>query len=95
MHVEVRVSRLRFVGEGKTRAYVDIVIDNSLAIHGVRLVEGQKGFFLSFPSTKWERDGRYYAVVHPVSKEAREAIWHAVLGEFQRQAEAARGGLQR
>lgn len=94
--MEVRVSRLRFVGEGKTLAYVDIVVDNSLAIHGVRLVEGQKGLFLSFPSAKWERDGRYYAVVHPVSTEAREAIWQAVLAEFQRQAEAAaRSGLQR
>lgn len=92
--MEVKVSRVHVLqdAKGKTRAFADVVVSGAVAIHGVRIIESEKGLFISFPAEKSEKDGRYYEVVHPVTKEAREAIRQAVLGEYQRQAQAARTG---
>lgn len=97
MRVEVKVSRVHMLqdAQGKTRAYADVIVSGAVAIHGVRVIEGDKGLFVSFPAEKSEKDGRYYEVVHPVTKEAREAIQQAVLGEYHKQARAEKAGPQR
>ena len=69
--------------QGKLRAYVVIVIDDSLAIHGLRIIEGENGLFVSMPSRK-QQDGKFVDVVHPINPQTREMIEHSVLVEYQR-----------
>jgi stage V sporulation protein G len=44
--------------EGRLRAYVVIVIDDGLAIHGLRIIQGDHGLFISMPS-KTKPDGTF------------------------------------
>lgn len=52
----------------KTKAFVDLELDDTLVIKGIMLVEGENGLFLSFPSKKG-KDGKYYNSVYSLDKE--------------------------
>lgn len=54
-------------GSSKTKAFIDLELDDTLVIKGLTLVEGNDGLFLSFPSTKG-RDGKYYNSVYSLDK---------------------------
>ena len=36
----------------RLKAYVDITLDESLVIHGLKLMQGEQGLFVAMPSRK-------------------------------------------
>ena len=53
--------------------------------HGIKVCEGEKGRFVSMPSTQYtDRDGnkQYQDIFHPISKGARNALNQAVLNAY-------------
>ena len=54
-------------------------------MHGMRVVDGEKGLFVAMPSTSFQRDGKteYQETFHPVSGEARKALNDAVLQAYE------------
>lgn len=83
---EVRIRRVS--GEGRVRAVASITLNNAFAVHDVRLVEGEKGLFVSMPSRR-RVSGEYYDVAHPITAEARSAIHKAVIKAFGEQIQQA------
>lgn len=55
-------------GNSKTKAFIDLKLDDTLVIKGLTLVNGDNGLFLSFPSTKG-KDGKYYNSIYSLDKE--------------------------
>lgn len=53
-------------------------------IKGVRVVESDKGLFVSMPSHK-DRDGKYQDIAFPTTAAGRELVNSAVLAEYDRQ----------
>jgi stage V sporulation protein G len=49
--------------------------------HGISIVEGKNGLFVSMPQTK-DAKGEYRDIFHPVTSEGRKALNEAVLEEF-------------
>lgn len=81
--MQVKVSRLRLAPDnGTVKAYAEVTIGDAFAIR-VRLIEGSKGLFVSFPAEKGQ-DGNYYEVAHPITAEARKAVQDAVLKAFEK-----------
>ncbi|MFC1709563.1 septation protein SpoVG family protein [Candidatus Omnitrophota bacterium] len=81
--LKFKVTRLhRIDGEGNLRAFVDIALNESLLLKGLRIVEGRNGLFVSMPREKG-KDNRWYEMVHPLSKEVKEEISSAVLSAYQ------------
>lgn len=68
---------------GATKAIGSVTIGNAFVIHGVRVVQGEKGFFVGMPQRK-EGD-RYRDVAHPITGAMRSVVASAVLEEFERQ----------
>lgn len=64
----VKITCKPYNGSSKTKAFVDLTLDDTLVIKGLTLVEGKDGLFLSFPSTKG-KDGKYYNSVYSLDKE--------------------------
>lgn len=64
----VKISCRPYNGSSKTKAFIDIELDDTLVIKDLTLVEGKYGIFLSFPSTKG-KDGKYYNSVYSLDKE--------------------------
>lgn len=64
----VKITCKHYNGISKTKAFVDLTLDDTLVIKGLTLVEGKDGLFLSFPSTKG-KDGKYYNSLYSLDKE--------------------------
>ena len=88
---DVRLRRI--VGDERVRAIASITIDDAFAVHDLRVVEGEKGLFVSMPSRR-RVSGDYYDVAHPVTAEARQQLQQAVLEAYARQVQevAVEGG---
>lgn len=64
----VKITCKPYNENSKTKAFVDLELDETLVIKGLTLVEGNNGLFLSFPSKKG-KDQKYYKSVYSLDKE--------------------------
>lgn len=71
------------------KAAATITIADSFAVHGISIVEGQKGLFISMPQRASERRGetKYFEIAHPITAEFRQAMQNAVFEAYS-QAQA-------
>ena len=76
---DVRMRRVR--QKGKLKALASITIDDAFVIHDVRVIEGEKGFFVGMPS-KRSADGSYRDIAHPINTETRDRIQDKVLEKY-------------
>ncbi|MBN2831241.1 MAG: SpoVG family protein [Candidatus Omnitrophica bacterium] len=75
----VRLHRLE--GDSKAKAFLDIAIGDFI-VKGLKIIQGQKGLFLSMPQDK-AKDGKWYNAFYPVTKEARQALTDVALAAYQ------------
>lgn len=79
--IDVRIDSLVDYEGSKTKAFASANIGGAFAIHGLRVMDSEKGLFVSMPSRK---DGENYReVFHPVSTEAREELNKKVLAAYE------------
>lgn len=74
----------RIMNEGKLRAIVSVTFDNVLAVHDIKVIEGQERMFLAMPARQL-MSGRFADIVHPTDPELRTEIESAVLSEYKNQ----------
>lgn len=67
--------------EGRLRAILSITIDNLIAIHDIKVVQGEDRFFVAMPSRR-DENGTFRDVVHPISAEGRIFIENEVLKAY-------------
>jgi stage V sporulation protein G len=82
---EVKVFPTKEVG--RLKAYATIVFDNSFIVRDLKVIEGNKGLFVSMPSRK-RKDGTFRDIVHPLNVETRQMIEEAVISEYNRVMES-------
>lgn len=63
--------------DGVVIAVANIVLDGVFVIRGVRLVDGKKGSFVSFPACKNKED-KYVDICYPITADLREDIQVAI-----------------
>ena len=85
---QISISNLKVIanpmaGQAKIKAYCSFTVNDTLRMNSVRVIDGENGKFLSYPSQKG-KDGNYYALVQPVSGEVKKAIEQTVLEEYQK-----------
>ncbi len=89
--IEARIDRI-LPGEGKTKAFASATIGGSFAIHGIRIIDkldAEKGFFISMPQESYtkNREKKYTDTFHPITTEARTALFDAVDTAYARKLE--------
>lgn len=77
----VEITCRPYDGNSKTKAFIDLCLDETLIIKGMTLVEGSKGLFLSFPSTKG-KDGKYYNSIYSIDKEFTGQLEEACIKKY-------------
>ena len=85
MKYQVKIRKV-FNTDKPVKALASVTIDNKIAIHGVRVVETEKGRFVAMPySVSKDQDGNDIRrdVAHPISKEARKEIEDAVFAAYE------------
>lgn len=72
--IQVRIDRLNDYEGSSIKAFASANIGGAFAIHGIRVVDSQKGLFVSMPQNSY-KDGngntKYSDVFHAVTAEAR------------------------
>jgi len=80
--LKLEVSRIhKLDGSGSTKAFCDLSILDSFVIRGLRVVEGEKGLFVSMPRDEG-RDGKWYNTVIPLKREIKDEIDKLVLEAY-------------
>ena len=82
---EVRIFLVRGEEE-KLKAYANITIDNTFVVTGLRIVNGEKGLFVSYPSRRMA-DGTYKDIAHPLDNTTRRIIEDKVLAAYKAKLE--------
>ncbi len=78
---DVRI-RLMEKDDSKLKAIASVTIDDSIAVHDIKIVDGTDGYFVSMPSKKSAR-GEYRDIVHPINNEARAELTNAVMEAYK------------
>lgn len=64
------------------KACVSIVIDDSIAIHDIKVIQGPQRLFMAMPSYKGN-GGVYHDIAHPITQQARDALESVVLKAYE------------
>lgn len=77
----IKITCRPYDGNSKTKAFIELCLDETLIIKGMTLVEGSKRLFLSFPSTKG-KDGKYYNSIYSIDKEFTGQLEEACIKKY-------------
>ena len=66
----------------RLRALVSLTIDGELAVHDIKVIEGEKGLFIAMPSRR-AADGEYRDIAHPINSDTREMIQNIILDKYE------------
>lgn len=78
--------------KGDTLAFASVGLDDTVAIRGIRVVNSDKGAFVSMPQSK-DKNGEYHDVAFPLSGDLRKAISNSILSEYKQQAAEKKQGI--
>ncbi|MFH0931259.1 MAG: septation regulator SpoVG [Candidatus Zixiibacteriota bacterium] len=80
--MEITEVRITLRDEEKLKAFANITFDNAFVIRGLKVINGNKGNFISMPSRK-RSDGTHQDIAHPVNNEMRRLIEEKVLQAYE------------
>jgi stage V sporulation protein G len=66
---------------GRLKAYATIVFDNDFIVRDLKIIEGEKGLFVSMPSRR-RKDGTFRDIVHPLNADTRKMIEESIINEY-------------
>ena len=70
----------------RLRGIASVLLDDSFAIHDIRIIEGDNGLFIAMPSRK-TATGEYKDVCHPINQDVRTEFTNAVLDAYNKAEE--------
>lgn len=80
------------VDDKKLRAFVSIIFDGCFLVSDIKIIDGNKGLFLSMPSKK-RRDGTFKDVAHPLNSETRKMMEDVIFAKFREEEASGRPAM--
>lgn len=77
---DIKIRKL--LSEGRLRAIVSVTIDNTIALHDIKIIEGPNRLFVAMPSRR-DDTGIFRDIVHPISIEGRQNIEASILNAYK------------
>ena len=68
--------------QGKIKAFADITIDDCFIIRGLKVIDGNEGYFVAMPSRK-SKTGQIVDTAHPIKNDTRMMIENAILDKYE------------
>ena len=69
--------------EGKMKAVVSITIDDVFVVHDIKVIEGEKGLFITMPSKK-SADGEFRDIAHLITPDTRTMLQEKILAAYDK-----------
>ncbi len=70
----------------RMKGIASVLLDDSFAVHDIRIIEGDNGLFIAMPSRKTATGG-YKDIAHPINPEVRSMFQQEILAEYEKQGE--------
>lgn len=77
---DIRIRKL--YEEGRLKALVSVTLEEELAIHDIKVIQGPNRYFVAMPSRKDEM-GQYRDIIHPIRASLRKQLEEAVLVAYE------------
>ena len=89
--MEITSVKIRKVEKENSRmkGIASVVVDDSIAIHDIRIIEGDNNLFIAMPSRKTPA-GEYKDIVHPINQEVRTMFEKEILDAYENAEEEAK-----
>ena len=68
--------------ESRMKGLASVLLDDSFAVHDIRIIEGDNGLFIAMPSRKTSTGG-YRDIAHPINPEVRSMFEDAILEAYE------------
>ena len=66
----------------RMKGIASVLIDDSFAVHDIRIIEGDNGLFIAMPSRKTATGG-YRDIAHPINPEVRTMFEEAIFEAYK------------
>ena len=86
--MEITEVRITMRNEEKLKAFANVTFDGEFVIRGLKVINGNKGYFVSMPSRK-RSDGSHQDIAHPINNAMRKKIEERVLAAYYQEVEAS------
>jgi stage V sporulation protein G len=73
----------KVITDGRLRAIVSLTFDNMLAVHDIKIVQGDERLFVAMPSRK-DDNGVFRDIIHPISQSARSFIESEIIDAYEK-----------
>lgn len=86
LDISVRIDKLNNNENNNVKAFVSANIAKSFAIHGIKVIESQKGLFVSMPQSSYKDSSgkiKYNNLFHAITKEARNQLNDEVIKTYE------------
>jgi len=74
---DVRIRQL-FENRGRLKAIVSVALDDAIAVHNIKIIQGDDRLFLAMP-TRQDVNGAFIDIVHPIDNSVRDELEGKVL----------------
>lgn len=81
---DIKIRKL--LNEGRLKAIVSITLDDTIALHDIKIIEGPSRLFVAMPSRR-DDNGIFRDIVHPISAQGRAAIEDNILNYYNEYVE--------
>ncbi len=71
----------------RMKGIASVLIDDSFAVHDIRIIEGDNGLFIAMPSRKTATGG-YRDIAHPINPEVRSMFEDAIIEAYEKADDA-------
>ncbi len=76
---DIRIRKV--LQDGRLKAVVSMTVDNAIAVHDIKIVQGDERVFVAMPSRR-DESGMFRDIIHPISPEARGEIEARILSAY-------------
>jgi stage V sporulation protein G len=77
---DIRIRKL--IQDGRLKAVVSITVDDAIAVHDIKIVQGDERVFVAMPSRR-DESGVFRDIIHPISPEARSEIESRIINAYE------------
>ena len=77
---DIRIRKV--MQDGRLRAVVSMTVDDAIAVHDIKIVQGDERVFVAMPSRR-DESGVFRDIIHPISPEASGEIEARIINAYE------------
>ena len=78
----------KILEEGRLRGIISVTLDDAVAVHDIKVVQGDNRLFVAMPSRR-DDSGAFRDIIHPIDQDVRDEFESEILRAYHKAVEAS------